>query len=128
MNIRLREYREALGMTQPELAREIGKSFRTIQSWERGESFPNAANVWDLCKCFHVDPNTLLGWYEEHPRELPSPPAYADPRQARMNAAYEKMGEDSKDGASASVTAMWEAERARAKATVQDDVNNREAM
>ena len=38
MNLRLRERREALGLNQKELAQKVGKSFRTIQSWEREES------------------------------------------------------------------------------------------
>ena len=40
MNLRLRERREALGLNQKELAQKVGKSFRTIQSWEREESYP----------------------------------------------------------------------------------------
>ena len=69
MNFDLRKYREILGVTQQDLAKAIGKSFRTVQSWERGESYPNAEYVWRLCEFFGTDPNTLLGWYEEHPRE-----------------------------------------------------------
>ena len=45
MNLRLRERREALGLNQKELAQKVGKSFRTIQSWEREESYPNAELV-----------------------------------------------------------------------------------
>ena len=40
MNLRLRERREAQGLSQKELAQKVGKSFRTIQSWEREESYP----------------------------------------------------------------------------------------
>lgn len=68
MNIKLREYRESISLTQADLADLVGKSFRTIQSWERGESYPNAESIWKLCKVFSTDPNTLLGWYDEHPR------------------------------------------------------------
>lgn len=69
MNFRLGEFREAKGLTQKELGKLIGKSTGTIQSWEYGDSYPNAEYVWKLCEFFGCDPNTLLGWYDEHPRE-----------------------------------------------------------
>lgn len=78
MNLRLRERREALGLNQKELAQNVGKSFRTIQSWEREESYPNAELVGALCEVFNTDPNDLLGWYEEHPEDKPTVPAGAE--------------------------------------------------
>lgn len=78
MNLRLRERREALGLNQKELAQKVGKSFRTIQSWEREESYPNAELVGALCEVFNTDPNDLLGWYEEHPEDRPAAPAGAE--------------------------------------------------
>lgn len=71
MNFKLGEYREARGLTQKELARLIGKSIGTIQSWEYGDSYPNAEMLWKLCEFFSTDPNTMLGWHDEHPRESP---------------------------------------------------------
>ncbi len=68
MKLKLRRYREERGLTQSELAKAIGKSFRTVQAWEREESFPNAEMIWKLCEVFGTDPNDFLGWYEEHPR------------------------------------------------------------
>ena len=75
MDIRLRERREQLGLTQQELAKLVGKSFRTIQAWERGESFPNAKYVSVLCNIFNVDANDLLGWNEAHKDDLDDPEA-----------------------------------------------------
>lgn len=69
MDLKIKSYRERGGMTQQELAKKIGKSFRTVQAWEREESYPNAEMVWKLCEVFGTDPNTFLGWYDEHPRE-----------------------------------------------------------
>lgn len=69
MNLKLRQYREDRKMTQQDLAKAIGKSFRTVQAWEREESFPNAEMVWKLCEVFDTDPNDFLGWWDEHPRE-----------------------------------------------------------
>lgn len=68
MDLKLRTFRQAAGLTQSQLAKEIGKSFRTVQAWERGESFPNATAIWEICEYFHTDPNALLGWWDEHPR------------------------------------------------------------
>lgn len=69
MNLKLRQYREDRNMTQQELAKAIGKSFRTVQAWEREESSPNAEMVWRLCEVFGTDPDDLLGWWDEHPRD-----------------------------------------------------------
>lgn len=77
MDLKLRAYREAAGLTQQELADQIGKSFRTVQSWERGLSYPNAELLLTLCSLFDVDPNTMLGWYDTHPRE-DAPPLAVD--------------------------------------------------
>ena len=73
MNFNLRRFREAANFTQQELADKIGKSFRTVQSWERGVSYPNAKSLCDLCNLFGVDPDTLLGW-EGRLREDAPPP------------------------------------------------------
>lgn len=77
MNFDLKKFREAAGYTQQELAIRIGKSFRTIQSWERGVSYPNAEALCDLCDLFGIDPDTILGWWEDHPR-VDSPPLAPD--------------------------------------------------
>lgn len=66
MSNHIKELREAANMTQDELARAINKSTRAIQTWERGEKFPNAEAIWDMCQVFKCDPNTLLGWYDTH--------------------------------------------------------------
>lgn len=87
MDLKIRERREALGLTQTELAKKVGKSFRTIQSWERGESYPNAEYVAVLCSVFGTDPNDLLGWYIDHPRERPQP---SDPDRAELLRCYDQ--------------------------------------
>lgn len=73
MNLKLRKYRESIGLTQKEFAKAINKSVGTIQSWEREDSYPNADMLWKLCEFFGTDPNEFMGWWDEHPRE--SPPA-----------------------------------------------------
>ncbi len=71
MNLRLREYRERSGLTQKQFAREIKKSVGTIQSWEAGDSYPNAEAICLMCEFFGTDPNDFLGWYNEHPDDSP---------------------------------------------------------
>ena len=69
MNIKLRQLRDARGISQRDFAKIIGKSFRAVQMWERGDSFPNAEMIWRMCEYFGTDPNTFMGWYDEHPAE-----------------------------------------------------------
>lgn len=68
MNLKLRRYREEMGLTQRQFSKEIGKSVGTIQAWEGGFSYPNAETIWDMCVLFDTDPSELLGWWDEHPR------------------------------------------------------------
>lgn len=73
MRLRLAEFRERKHMTQQEVAVIAGVSPKTEWNWEQGKSYPNATQLQAICKALEVDPNTMLGWYDDHPRE--SPPA-----------------------------------------------------
>ncbi len=95
MDLKIRERREALGLTQTELAKMVGKSFRTIQSWERGESYPNAEYVAVLCDVFGTDPNDLCDWYATHPRERPR---RSDPERDELGDCYDACTPDQRAG------------------------------
>lgn len=71
MNLKIREFRDGLGLTQKQFAKSIKKSVGTIQSWEAGDSYPNAEAICVMCELFGTDPNTLLGWYDDHPQDAP---------------------------------------------------------
>lgn len=71
-HFRIREFREAANETQEQLAIALGVSYSTVKSWERCASAPKADAVVDMCVHFGTDPNTLLGWYDEHPDDRPS--------------------------------------------------------
>lgn len=71
MRLALAELRNAAGISQTALAKAVGKSVRTIKMWEAGESYPNAEALWDMAVVLNTDPNTMLGWYDTHPRESP---------------------------------------------------------
>lgn len=87
MNLRIKDLRVESGISQAKLAKSIGKSPRTVTAWETGESHPNAESIWAMCELFGCDPNTLLGWYDEHPRESSALPAH----EARTLAKYRQL-------------------------------------
>lgn len=72
MRLRIAEFRKDSGISQRRLAELIGKSFRTVQKWETGVTFPPADDLCALCDLFGTDPNTMVGWYEDHPSDMPS--------------------------------------------------------
>lgn len=72
MRLRLRELRESAHLNQSDIARIAGVDLKTAGSWDRGQTYPKADAIWLLCEALHTDPNTLLGWYDEHPVDRPS--------------------------------------------------------
>lgn len=63
MNIgdKIRTLRESKNMTQQELGEYVGKSDKTISSWERGFSMPRMGSVEKLCTALGVTKSELLG-------------------------------------------------------------------
>ena len=57
---RLADIRSRLGLSQTELAGELGVSPRTYQSYERGERDAPTASLIELCQKFDIDPTWLL--------------------------------------------------------------------
>jgi transcriptional regulator with XRE-family HTH domain len=50
----IRELREAAGMTQLELATQIGVTPSTVYNWERGRNEPKATQLRALARVFGV--------------------------------------------------------------------------
>lgn len=69
MELAIKALRKKLHISQTEFASSVGVSLRTVGSWERGESLPNAEQVWNCAIALGCTPNDILGWYEDHPRE-----------------------------------------------------------
>ena len=69
MELAIKALRKKLHISQTEFANAVGVSLRTVGSWERGESVPNAEQVWNCAVALGCTPNDILGWYEDHPRE-----------------------------------------------------------
>lgn len=58
--LRIRERREALGLTQEALAERIDKSPLTMTNLERGVVGMSMETLFDLCNVLKVTPNDLL--------------------------------------------------------------------
>lgn len=52
----LRDLRVARGWTQPQLAKRVGASVRSVKSWEAGESRPLPVYAARLARTFGVFP------------------------------------------------------------------------
>jgi transcriptional regulator with XRE-family HTH domain len=60
LKLRVRELREALGLTPAELAARMGCHVMTIRRLELGGGRPNAADLGRLAKALEVEPSELL--------------------------------------------------------------------
>lgn len=55
----IRSAREALAMSQPDLAREVGVNLRTVMRWESGVSRPRNHNLLRICRVLGIDPEAM---------------------------------------------------------------------
>ncbi len=69
MNLAIKELRKNLRISQTEFAKAVGVSLRTVGSWERGESLPNAEQIWACAVALSCSPNDILGWEEAKPAQ-----------------------------------------------------------
>ena len=58
---KIKALREQMGMTQSVLAKRIGLTRASVNSWEMGVAVPSAAALVELSKIFHVSADYLLG-------------------------------------------------------------------
>lgn len=54
------EKRKQLGMTQKQLAEQVGLTDKAVSKWERGKSIPDSAMIGDLCRILHISVNEFL--------------------------------------------------------------------
>ena len=54
------EKRKQLGMTQKQLAEQVGLTDKAVSKWERGKSVPDSAMIADLCGILHISVNEFL--------------------------------------------------------------------
>ena len=60
----IRNARKALGLTQRQLADQIGVSNTSVSNWEKGLSRPDADLIQKLCAILHLQANDLFGTKE----------------------------------------------------------------
>lgn len=61
MKNRIKEFRQAHGLTMQGLADELGVTKTSVSKWEKGISFPQADKWEQLANYFHVDISYLMG-------------------------------------------------------------------
>lgn len=61
----IKQHREAVGLTQTQLAESLFVSFQAISAWERGVTPPDLENICRLAEFFGVTLDTLVGDPEE---------------------------------------------------------------
>ena len=54
--------RKVAGISQTELAKRIGKSLRTVQGYESGETEPSIAMIHEIAKALGVTSSSLMGY------------------------------------------------------------------
>lgn len=103
MEIAIKKLRKQKRMSQTDLAESVGVNLRTVGAWERGETIPNALQVWACAVALGTDPNEVLGWYEEHPRAASAPP---DGAHRQIIDAYDSLSEEGREVAVNVVSGM----------------------
>ena len=63
--------RKSAGMSQEELAEKLNVSRQAVSRWEMGSAMPDAANILQLSKLFHVTTDYLLNEEYESDADLP---------------------------------------------------------
>ena len=57
----IRRGRKAAGLTQRELAQQLGVSNTSVSNWEKDLSRPDADTIAQLCAILNLEPNTFYG-------------------------------------------------------------------
>ncbi len=63
--------RKSAGMSQEELAEKLNVSRQAVSRWEMGTAMPDAANILQLSKLFHVTADYLLNDEYQSDNDLP---------------------------------------------------------
>jgi transcriptional regulator with XRE-family HTH domain len=87
---RLRSLREAVGLTQQQLADRVGVKWESVSRWERGTREPSWGNVLALGKALGVPCTAFQG---EEGEQATKAPAGAQRKPGRPRKAAEPSGE-----------------------------------
>lgn len=64
MQLRLKEFREDLGLSVKDMARDTGVSQNTIHLYERG-GYPSIKQIEMIAKTYDANPAWLVGWVDD---------------------------------------------------------------
>ncbi|WP_455720545.1 helix-turn-helix domain-containing protein [Agathobacter sp.] len=67
----IQEIRKDKGLTQKELAEQVGISDKTISKWENGNSIPDTSMLLPLCRSLDITVNELLSCEKISPENYP---------------------------------------------------------
>ena len=56
----IKQLRKSLQLTQTEFAEKIGKTMRTVQTWESSQNEPSITTIRHIAAVFHVSPDSLI--------------------------------------------------------------------
>lgn len=68
----LKLLRKTAGLSQTDLAKQVGVTFQQIQKYERGTNRIGASRLWELCKVFEVAPGRFFEGVEAHLEQIKS--------------------------------------------------------
>lgn len=71
----LRLFRKSRGMTQSDLAHEVGVTFQQVQKYERGSNRIGASRLWEFCQVLGVSPSDFFAGLEAMDAAVPRPGA-----------------------------------------------------
>lgn len=56
----LKQFRKKAGISQEELAYQVGVSRQSVSKWETSEAYPEMSHIMELCHIFHCHINDLV--------------------------------------------------------------------
>lgn len=56
----IKRRRLMLGLSQQELADQLGLTFQQVQKYEQGANRVNGSRMWDICQVLQIEPNFLF--------------------------------------------------------------------
>ena len=68
----VRKYRIAMGLSQEDFAEKLNVSRQAISRWENGTALPDAQNILQISKLFHVTTDYLLNDDYESDTDIPA--------------------------------------------------------
>lgn len=64
---KIKEARKECGMSQSQLAKQMGVTPQMVSKWETGKSIPKYETISKLAECFHTDVAHIIGFNDVFP-------------------------------------------------------------